>query len=72
MTTVASAVGGGESGGDRRLLAEVPRQVDHREARILPVMLQHDLERAVGAAVVDVDHPGVEMSAARRAPRAGG
>ena len=60
-----------QSGGYRRLLAEVSRQVDQRKARILPVMLEHDRERTVGASVVDVDDPRVEIGSPA-STRAGG
>ena len=44
-----------ETGGHRRFLAEIARQVDHADARI--VLLRHEqaVERRVRAAVVDED-----------------
>ena len=60
MTTVASAPSR-EPGGNRRLLTEVPRQIDHHEAPIAGVMIEHDLQRAVRAAIVDVDDLRVDV-----------
>lgn len=55
---------GRQSGSNRRLMPEVARQVEHREPRIATVLVQHGLQRAVGAPVVDVDHLRVDSSIA--------
>ena len=65
-----------DAGGERDLVAEVAREPDDAEARIRRRGLEHQLVRAVAAAVVDEDRLGVAVErvhdlrrGARRAPR---
>ena len=44
-----------EAGGHRRFLAEIARQVDDADARIVVLRREQAVERRVGAAVVDED-----------------
>jgi hypothetical protein len=44
------------AGGDGRLMAEVPRQLDQLDARVLVMKLADDFRRAIAAAVVDEHH----------------
>jgi hypothetical protein len=44
--------------GDRELMPEVSRELDHLEARVAAVQLEHERIAQVGAAVVDEQHLG--------------
>ena len=58
-----------QPGGGGDLLAEVARQVDHRNARLGAVQGFHQQERGIAAAVVDVDcFPRTQQIHHRRQP----
>ena len=72
MITTASRPGGGvEPGGHRDLVPEVAGQRDHRHPLVGLAQLEEQVERAVAAAVVDVDELEVEVGTLVRGGDAG-
>jgi hypothetical protein len=54
-------VGERQAGGQRRLMAEVARQLDQPEARVVALLPLHDGRRIIRAAVVDVQHAATQL-----------